>query len=391
MTDSKEVDFLNHPDLDVRDLSYTRSRVGQLLDLTKGSFFDMGFGPRDDDDVTADRLDNDDDWPSDRLEVYVKEHPRGPGYVCDVVYHSERLPVTVYGVLVNRGHGLEVAELELFRRTWGYFDGSDNYAMPESDDLPDGHDPPTLITSDILRRIPLGDIVARTQRWLADASWRTEGIRTLPGPDLRPDDLTDQQRRALENSSNSMLRRRGRPELSDELLVDVAEAYIQEAGRGRGAINRMADIFNRPEATIRDWISIARRRGYLAPTKPGRRGAAPGPRLSKPSKSDEVDDDGPEFRPNLSRERRRHIMRLIEGEGLLDADLTEDARILYIVGGLVCNDVGFLRQSDLHTAMAEPDILEAAVEILAKARQRADKRRSGTNPSRSKSPRKTRT
>ncbi|MGV0809825.1 hypothetical protein [Mycolicibacterium setense] len=69
MTDSKEVDFLNHPDFNVRDLSYTRSRVGQLLDLTKGSFFDMGSGPRDDDDVTVDQLDNDDDWPSDRLEV----------------------------------------------------------------------------------------------------------------------------------------------------------------------------------------------------------------------------------------------------------------------------------------------------------------------------------
>jgi hypothetical protein len=391
VSESKEIDFLNHPDLNIRDLSYTRSRVGQLLDLTKGSFFDMGFGPRDE-DVTADQLDTDDDWPSDRLEVYVKQHPRGPGYVCDLVYHSERLPVTVYAVLVNRGHGLEVAELELFRRTWGYFDESDNYVAPNTDDLPDSHDPPTLITSDILRRIPLGDIVTRTQRWLADDSWRTEGIRSFPGPDLRPDDLTDQQRRALENSSNSAPRRRGRPELSDELLIDVAETYIREAGRGRGAISRMAETFDRPEATIRDWISIARHRGYLAPTKPGRRGAAPGPQLPKPSKPDETGADEHEFRPNLTRERRRHIMRMIEGEGLLDADLPEDARLLYIVGGLVCNDVGVARQSDLHAAMAQPDILEAAVEILAKARQRADKRKLGssTNRSRPKSSRKRR-
>jgi len=390
VTESKEVDFLNHPDLNIRDLSYSRSRVGQLLDLTKGAFFDMGFGPRDDEDVTADQLDNDDEWPSDRLEVYVKQHPRGPGYVCDVVYHSERLPVTVYAVLVNRGHGLEVAELELFRRTWGYFDESDNYVAPDTDALPDSDDPPTLITSDILRRIPLGDIVARTQRCLADDSWRTEGIRTFPGPNLRPDDLTDQQRRALENSSNSVSRRRGRPELSDELLIDVAETYIWEAGRGRGAISRLADTFDRPEATIRDWISSARRRGYLAPTKPGRRGAAPGPRLPKPSKADEAGAEEHKFRPNLSRERRRHIMRMIEGEGVLDADLSEDARILYIVGGLVCNDVGVARQSDLDAAMAEPAILEAAIEILAKARQRAHKRGPGTNPSRSKSSRKRR-
>lgn len=38
------MDFLNHPDLGIRDLSYTRSRIGQLVDLTKGSVFDMGFG-----------------------------------------------------------------------------------------------------------------------------------------------------------------------------------------------------------------------------------------------------------------------------------------------------------------------------------------------------------
>lgn len=391
MTKSKGVDFLNDPDLKVRDLSYTRSRVGQLLDLTKGSFFDMGFGPRDD-DLTADQLDNDDDWPSDRLEVYVKHHPRGPGYVCDVVYHSEHLPVTVYAVLVNRGHGLEVAELELFRRTWGYFDEFDNYVAPDTDALPNGHTPPALITSDILRRIPLGDIVARAQRWLADDSWRTEGIRSYPGPDLKPYDLTDQQRRALETSTNSVPRRRGRPELSNELLVDVAEAYIQEAGRGRGAISRMANAFDRPEATIRDWISIARRRGYLAPTRPGRRGAAPGPQLPKPIKRDDAEGNEHEFRPNLSRDRRRHIMRLIEGEGLLTADVSDDARILYIVGGLVCNDVGVARQADLHAAIAEPEILEVAVEILAKARQRADKRGTDarTNPSHSKSSRRKR-
>ncbi len=72
------------------------------------------------------------DWPSDRLETNVKEKPRGPGYVCDVVYHSEQLPMTVYAVLVNRGQGLEVAKLELFRRDWGDIDGFDHYVLPET-------------------------------------------------------------------------------------------------------------------------------------------------------------------------------------------------------------------------------------------------------------------
>jgi hypothetical protein len=131
-----------------------------------------------------------------------------------------------------------------------------------------------------LRRIPIGEILSRTQRRLADDSWRTAGVQLIPPPgetgaNLAADELTEEQRRALENSVAIGARRRGRPELSDELLIDVAEAYIWEAGRGRGALKRMSEIFDRPEATIRDWITLARRRGYLAPTKAGRRGAAP--------------------------------------------------------------------------------------------------------------------
>jgi hypothetical protein len=56
---------------------------------------------------------------------------------------------------------------------------------------------------------------------------------------------------------------------------------------------------------------------------------------------------------------------------VLDADLNENARLLYVVGGLVCNDVGFVRQADLEAAMADPDVLAAAMEILNKAHRRA--------------------
>ncbi|MCV7007437.1 hypothetical protein [Mycobacterium gordonae] len=376
MTENDPVDFIHDPDLSIRDLSYSRSRTRQLLDLTKGSFFDMGFGPREDDVATPEDLDSDEDWPSDRLETYVKEKPRGPGYVCDVVYHSEQLPVTVYAVLVNRGQGLEVAELELFRPDWGYTDGFDHYVPPETPEQFDSKDPPALITSDVLRRIPIGEILARTQRRLADESWRTEGVQLIPPPgeagrNMAADELTEEQRRALEKSSAIGARRRGRPELSDELLIEVAEAYIWEAGRGRGSLNRMAEIFDRPEATIRDWIALARRRGYLAPTKSGRRGAAPGPNLPTNAKDTETADHEGGFKANLSLERRRHIMRMIEGEGVLDADLTEDARLLYVVGGLVCNDVGFVRQSDLEAAMGDPAVVAAAMEILNKAHRRA--------------------
>jgi hypothetical protein len=391
MTDNEGIDFINDPRPGIRDLSYSRSRDRQLLDLLKGSTIDMGFGPRDDEDDAAGAgdPDSDADWPSDRLETFIKDLPRGPGYVCDVVYHSEQLPVVVYAVLVNRGQGLEVAELELFRRDWGYFGGigSDEYTPPETPEQPDSQNPPSLITSDVLRRIPIGEILTRTQRRLADDSWRTEGIHLLGSPggtggSLTVDEMTEEQRRALENSTAIGARRRGRPELSDELLIDVAEAYIGEAGRGRGALRRMSEIFDRPEATIRDWIALARRRGYLAPTKPGRRGAAPGPNLpttTATTADTETAQQQGRFTANLSQERRRHIMRMIEGEGVLDADMTEDARLLYVVGGLVCNDVGFVRQADLQAAMGDPAVVAAAMEILNKARRRAAARRnSGT-------------
>jgi hypothetical protein len=366
-----DIDFINHPDLGIRDLSYSASRTRQLVDLAKGSFFDMGFGPQPDDAANHDG--DDEDWPKDRLEIYIKEKPRGPGYVCDIVYHSDNLPVIVYAVLINRGLGLEIAELELFRRNWGCFDDHDNYLHPDQQDPIAPNDPPTLITSDTLRRIPLGNIIARVERDLPDDSWRKEGIRQMPGDSrLMPADLTEEQRRTLENTTSLATRRRGRPELSDELLVQVAEAYIDEAGRGRGVTRRVAERFDRPEPTIRDWITTARRRGYLAQTTPGRRGAAPGPNLPSRMKRD---DEEPVTRPDLSRVRRRTVLRMIEGERVLDAGLGEDALLLFVVSGLVCNEVGVAKMEALRAAMADPEVLEAAMGILDKARRRHAARR----------------
>jgi len=386
MTENGRIDFISHEDLAIRDLSYTGSRMRQLVDLTKASFFDMGFGPRDDEAPGPGDVDSDEDWPKDRLETYVKENPRGPGYVCDVVYHSEDLPVTVYAVLVNRGQGLEVAELELFRKDWGYcyFDGSGEYERPTVTEEFDSQNPPALITSDVLRRIPIGEILARTQRRLADDSWRTDGIDVIPAPGgkfkkLSADNLTEEQRQALENISAVVARRRGRPELTDELLIEVAEAYITEAARGRGALNRMAEIFDRPEATVRDWIAQARRRGYLAATRPGRRGAAPGPNLPTtvhPVAAENSTAEGT-FTANLSRERRRHILRMVEGNGVLDADMSDEARVTYVVGGLVCDDTGFIRKPDLDAALADPSVVSVAIDILDKAQKRAAARPAG--------------
>ncbi|MEU4332576.1 hypothetical protein [Nonomuraea dietziae] len=77
---------------------------------------------------------------------------------------------------------------------------------------------------------------------------------------------------------------RGRPPLDDGLLRQLALAYLATASSGPGLVRRLARQFDRPEPTIKDWIAAARERGFLSAAVPGRRGAAPGPRLA---------DDGP--------------------------------------------------------------------------------------------------
>lgn len=257
--------------LDVRDLSYDFTRTRQMYDLFKQSLFDPGF------DQPPSR-----EIPSDRLELYVKRRARGEGYVADFVYTSRELPVRVYGILINRGRGLEVAELELFRLTWRYEDGGGLDSA-----LADGEQSAEfgpLITSDLLRRIPLGKIVARAQATLVQDDWRSEGVTQL-GLDGRRDiaieDLHPEELSALETAAKSAeIKSRGRPALPDSLLEEVARAYLQEATNGPGLTGRLAARFDRPEPTVRDWIGAARRRGFLSSAQPGRRGAAPGPRLT---------------------------------------------------------------------------------------------------------------
>lgn len=265
----------DHPE--VRDLSYERSRSRQMYDLLKDSLIDFGHEPVEDprDESTC---------PKDRLELYIKQRPRGAGYIADFVYTSRDLPVRVYGILINRGKGLEVAELELFRLFWGYEDGQEN----GPDDEPTS-EPESLITSDVLRKIPLGTIVARAQATLALEDWRTEGVTQLglTGPeDIPAEKLFAPERAALEKATSSATSTaRGRPSLPDKLLTEVAHAYLQEAAVGPGLTRRLAARFDRPEPTIRDWIAAARRRGFLSEATPGRRGAAPGPMLEHPGVS----------------------------------------------------------------------------------------------------------
>jgi hypothetical protein len=72
---------------------------------------------------------------------------------------------------------------------------------------------------------------------------------------------------------------RGRPPIPPEQLAAVAEAYLDEVGRGPGVTRRVAQRLDMVEDTVRDRIRMARDREFLTPTKRGRRGGAPGPAL----------------------------------------------------------------------------------------------------------------
>jgi hypothetical protein len=274
----------------VRDLSYDKGRSRQYLDLWKQSLVETSLDPWEGTDPLKD-----DAKPGPSLELFIKERPRGRGYVCDFVYREPGLPIAVYGTLVNEGHGLMVNEVELWRGgvtgAWEYRDAWGDYIGPDAnrDDSGDTRPYPG-ITSSLLRRIPLGRIVAAAQRTLAERNWVTEGIRVVPGGLLVGDDIPGETRTLLERTNEQASpQRRGRPPLADDLLEQVARAYLEEAPAGTGLTHRLAERFGRPEPTVRDWVAAARERGYLSPARPSRRGAAPGPRLKS---RDGGDDDG---------------------------------------------------------------------------------------------------
>lgn len=276
----------------VRDLSYDQGRTRQEIDMWKGALQQVAMDPWE----HAEEPGVGEPGPS--LELFIKERPRGRGYVCDFVYRARGLPVTVYGTIANEGHGLFINELELwrggrfsdweYRDEWGDYIGPEAWRQQQADDTgsdeADASDRPRAaysgVSTSTLRQIPLGEILASAERALASRDWTTEGVSIIPGPTLHGDDIPQDTRRLLE-ATNALAEgpRRGRPPLDDDLLAEVAHAYLEEATSGRGLIRRLAHRFDRPEPTVRDWVAAARKRGFLSPATPGRRGGTPGERL----------------------------------------------------------------------------------------------------------------
>lgn len=81
-----------------------------------------------------------------------------------------------------------------------------------------------------------------------------------------------------------------------------------------------------------------------------------------------TDRPAPHKRADLSRDRRRLAFRMLRGEGILEhPDLDDDAKLLYTVGLLVCDNQGRMSQADLDAALDDPSIVNAARQIMARA------------------------
>ncbi|MFF6939987.1 hypothetical protein [Streptomyces lavendulae] len=160
----------------------------------------------------------------------------GIGDVHEFAWDGDGIRAT--GEITRRAHGLVITRLEVLA-------GDDAHAG---------------LTHQLLRQIPLGEILAeaRTYRPELEASY----LRMQDGPSaatLPP----------------------GRVPITDDLLRQVALVYLEESGpgKGRAALQRLAERFGRPVGTVRTWLGRAREEGWLGPGVQGRLGADPGPRL----------------------------------------------------------------------------------------------------------------
>lgn len=118
------------------------------------------------------------------------------------------------------------------------------------------------VTAQILRKIPLGEILATAAGSEIVIALVGRLLAQQPAPEP-PEDAP----------------RPGRAPLSDDLLQRIAVGYLVEIQAGKGAVKRLAENEGQSQATISRWLHRARQRGWLAAAAQGREGGEPGPRL----------------------------------------------------------------------------------------------------------------
>lgn len=172
------------------------------------------------------------------------------GVVAHFEYEPEGEPWSVFGDVTRGSQGLVISRLEI--------------RPAESS---------SGVTGSLLRKIPVGEILGAIRVKAAWEAAQREGTRAVLGQEPVPGVFSEGDEKAP--------RRGGRAPITDELLREIAVAYLIETAPGKpsGAVKRIAERFERPEETIRTWITRARKDGWLGPSVKGRAGAEPGPRL----------------------------------------------------------------------------------------------------------------
>jgi hypothetical protein len=146
-------------------------------------------------------------------------------------------------------------------------------------------EPRSEVTGTILRGVPLGRIREMAFEGLAGT---LEARRSMAASDLFPHVSAEDVDPAERATSETRKPRRGRRGLPDEHYRRIALRYLQliELGRRNVLVALAEEESNRaghpiPRETVRDWVRKATERGYLAPGKPGRAVARPGPKFKR--------------------------------------------------------------------------------------------------------------
>ncbi len=70
---------------------------------------------------------------------------------------------------------------------------------------------------------------------------------------------------------------------------------------------------------------------------------------------------------DFSPEWAEHAIDYIRRNGLLERELSQEALRVMAIGLLICDDNGMFRPEDMHEALDDPSIINAADQLLRKA------------------------
>lgn len=140
------------------------------------------------------------------------------------------------------------------------------------------HDEELAVTTDVLRSFKPAEIIAKTYAVLAVTAKREELLAAWGLPDIGT--LRELEESAVD--ARSMQLRRGRGGFPDRYYRGLAFDYLMQRERGRGALKRLAKMYGREYATIRDHLTRAKARRFLQGGKAGTLSYEAGPRLYAP-------------------------------------------------------------------------------------------------------------